>query len=153
MDPADAIGQGTSINMSQTPANPARSLILVCDDEAHIRRIVAAKLRETGYEVLEARDGVQGLEIARRERPILVITDLQMPGGTGLEMAQQLRLHPETGAIPLLMLTARGYILTPEELAQTNIREVVAKPFGVRQLIERVRAVLSPGAPGERIAA
>lgn len=117
--------------------------IVICDDEAHIRHIVAAKLRGEGFTVHEARDGKQGFELATTHNPIIVITDLQMPGGSGIEMAQALKLHPVTSKTPLLMLTARGYILDKAQLDQTNIAEVIAKPFGVRQLMERVKAVLA----------
>lgn len=122
--------------------------VVICDDEAHIRHIVAAKLRETGFTVVEARDGVQGLELAISSQPVLVITDLQMPGGSGLDLAQALKTNPATCNTPVLMLTARGYILNAEELKKTNIVEVIAKPFGVRQLLERVKEVLSGGAAG-----
>jgi DNA-binding response OmpR family regulator len=123
--------------------SPQSGTVVICDDEAHIRHIVAAKLRETGFTVYEARDGKQGFDLATTHRPIIVITDLQMPGGSGLEMAQALKLHESTAKTPLLMLTARGYILSREQLDQTNIVEVIAKPFGVRQLMERVKLVLS----------
>lgn len=126
--------------------------VVVCDDESHIRHIVAAKLKELGLAVLEARDGVQGLELATANRPVLVITDLQMPGGSGMDLAQALKAHDATKSTPVLMLTARGYILSKDELEKTNIVEVIAKPFGVRQLMERVKHVLSGKAP-ENLAA
>lgn len=132
-----------SLNITQTKT------ILVCDDEAHIRHIVAAKLREHGYTVVEARDGVQGAELAKVHVPSLIITDLQMPGGSGLDMAIALKTQPATAATPLLMLTARGYILDSVQLARTNIVEVIAKPFGVRQLLERVKHVLEGGASAQ----
>ena len=122
--------------------------VVICDDEAHIRHIVAAKLRQSGYTVLEARDGVQGLELALANNPVLIITDLQMPGGSGLDLALALKAHATTSKTPMLMLTARGYILNSEQLSKTNIAEVIAKPFGVRQLLEQVKRVLSPESQG-----
>lgn len=121
--------------------------VVICDDESHIRHIVAAKLKELGITVVEARDGVQGLELATANRPVLVITDLQMPGGSGLDLAKALKRHDATKSTPVLMLTARGYILSKEEIEQTNIVEVIAKPFGVRQLMERVKHALSGKKP------
>jgi DNA-binding response OmpR family regulator len=135
-------GVSTNIESTQSPT------VLICDDEAHIRHIVAAKLRESGLTVLEARDGVQGLELAIAHRPVLVITDLQMPGGSGFDLARALKVHEHTLHTPVLMLTARGYILDRDQLATTNIMEVIAKPFGVRQLMERVRHVLNGATPG-----
>lgn len=122
--------------------------ILVCDDEAHIRHVIAHKLRGAGFTVREARSGQEGLDVVMADPPIhpdLIITDLQMPAVDGLEMCRQLRLHAPTAATPVLMLTARGYILKPEQLAQTNIREVISKPFGVKQLLDRVMGLLGPG--------
>jgi two-component system phosphate regulon response regulator PhoB len=116
--------------------------ILVCDDEAHIRRMVALRLREAGFTVIEARDGEEALAAARRARPDLVITDYQMPLLSGLELCKALRLMEQTADVPALMVTARGYILSREDLEATNIREIVSKPFGVRQLVDRAAALL-----------
>jgi DNA-binding response OmpR family regulator len=121
--------------------------ILVCDDEAHIRHIIAHKLRAAGFSVVEARNGEEALslldaQIAKEGSPSLVISDFQMPLITGLELCKVLKQRAATAGTPALMLTARGYVLTDEELAQTNIREVISKPFGVRQLLERVVKML-----------
>lgn len=128
--------------------------ILICDDEPHIRHVVAAKLRSAGLIVHEARNGSEAqalLGISRTNQPgagiivpDLIITDLQMPQVSGLELAQSIR---EAGLrIPVIMLTARGYILTPEQLQASGILELIAKPFGVRALLTRVESIL--GTPG-----
>lgn len=122
--------------------------ILVCDDEAHIRQIIGRKLIGCGFHVAEARNGQEALSMLDSGpqagfRPDLVLTDLQMPMITGLELSQVLRRRADTAHVPVLMLTARGYILSPEDLAMTNIRQVISKPFGVRQLLDRVVAILS----------
>ncbi|CAG0992718.1 Alkaline phosphatase synthesis transcriptional regulatory protein SphR [Phycisphaerales bacterium] len=123
---------------------PRPVAILVCDDEAHIRHIVAHKLVSAGFVVREGRNGQEGLDaIADGFCPDLVITDFQMPVLSGLEMCQRLRRLPQTATTPVLMLTARGYILPDLELSQTNIRNVINKPFGVRQLLERVQEALA----------
>jgi DNA-binding response OmpR family regulator len=127
------------------PGMAPRGMILVCDDEAPIRQVIAHKLRASGFQVREARDGQEGLDALRApnaEPPILIITDFQMPAVSGLELCRQARAEARTAATPALMLTARGYILTKEELAQTNIREVISKPFGLRLLLERVLAIV-----------
>jgi CheY-like chemotaxis protein len=125
--------------------------ILVCDDEAHIRHIIGAKLRSSGLHVLEARNGREALSLLEQGPPTgvpsLVITDLQMPVMSGLEMCKVLRNREQTCAVPALMLTARGYVLTDEDLAATNIRQVISKPFGVRQLLDRVVSILSGVSP------
>lgn len=118
------------------------TLILVCDDEAPMRQIVAAKLRELGFEVMEGRDGREGFDLASKRAPRLVVTDYQMPRMSGLEMAQGLKAANATSATPVIMLTARGYVLTPEQIATTGIVHLMPKPFGVRQLMARVQQVL-----------
>ncbi len=117
--------------------------VLVVDDESHITHVVSLKLRNAGYEVLTAADGEEGYELACQKRPDLIITDLQMPYMTGLEMCARLRQNPATAAIPALLLTARGYALAPEDLAKTNIREMLGKPFSPREVLEKVEEVLS----------
>ncbi|MCE7973351.1 MAG: response regulator [Leptolyngbya sp. PLA1] len=128
--------------------------ILVCDDEAPIRHVIAHRLRTGGFTVREARTGLEGLKaITGPEafRPQLIITDYQMPEMSGIEMAALLRKFDATASTPVLMLTARGYTLTPDELATTNIRHIISKPFGVRLLLDRVQELLD--APPPRLAA
>ncbi|TVQ52507.1 MAG: response regulator [Phycisphaerales bacterium] len=117
--------------------------ILVVDDEAHIVQVVSLKLRNAGFEVLTAVDGEEGLEIATRELPDLIITDFQMPYMTGLELCHALAKSPETSEIPILMLTARGYALDEEDLAKGNIKDVLSKPFSPRLIVQQVHELLS----------
>lgn len=129
--------------------------ILIADDEAHIRHVVAGKLTAAGYDVRQARNGQEALDLVTGPAgfvPRLVITDFQMPMLSGLDLCKSLRGHAATATTPVLMLTARGYVLSEAELAKTNIRAVIAKPFGVRQLLERVQLLLAE-TPGEREAA
>ncbi len=120
--------------------------ILVCDDEMPIRQMIAHKLKAAGYRVVEARDGSEGLAAAEREPPALVLTDLQMPVVSGLELAARLKGNPATCTVPVLMLTARGYVLSPEQLAKTNIACVIGKPFGLKALLDRVAGIVPPPA-------
>lgn len=120
--------------------------ILICDDEAPIRQLVATKLRGAGYQVFEARDGREGLEHAVKQPPALIVTDLQMPNLSGLEMVRELRKNGGTKLVPVIMLTARGYFVAEEEAKSLLIREIVPKPFGLKALLERVSAVVSAGA-------
>src|SRR4051794_21642427 len=126
--------------------------ILVCDDEAHLRHIITHKLKGVGFSVVEARNGQEAVTLLAPPsgeplRPDLVISDFQMPLITGLELCKVMRQRAETSAVPVVMLTARGYILTDEELAQTNIRKVISKPFGVRPLLELVIELLAAKDP------
>lgn len=121
--------------------------VLIVDDEAHIVQVVSLKLRNAGYEVITAVDGEEGLEVALRERPDLVITDFQMPYMTGLELCQALARDQSTADIPVLMLTARGYALGEDDLGLGNIKEVLTKPFSPRQIVQQVEQLLNGDAP------
>ncbi|MCC6660144.1 MAG: response regulator [Phycisphaerales bacterium] len=116
--------------------------ILLADDEAHITCVVAGKLRASGFQVVVARDGEEALDLARQSVPQLVITDLQMPRMSGLELALQLRMDAATAAIPVIMLSARGYIADPESMARTNIKLVMSKPFSAKEVVRNALDVL-----------
>lgn len=138
--------------------------ILVCDDEAAIRSIVASKLRSAGYTVCEGRNGLEGfgwvnhaaLPVGAMPKspiaivPDLVVTDLQMPMMSGLEMAINLRAFAPTANVPVIMLTARGYIASPEDIARTNIKQLMQKPFGAAQLLETVQTMLAQSDGGQQ---
>ncbi|MDX2016515.1 MAG: response regulator [Planctomycetota bacterium] len=116
--------------------------ILICDDEPHIRLVVAARLRGAGHTVTEAADGAEALRCAELERPDLVITDFQMPEMSGLDLACALAERPALANVPVIMLTARGHAVDPERLARTRITTVLPKPFSARELLERAEALL-----------
>ena len=120
----------------------AQDTILVCDDEPHIVHVVAAKLKNAGFEVLTAADGREALDIARQHVPGLVITDYQMPYLSGLELCARMRAEPELKNIPAIMLTARGFSINSSELDGTNIRELIPKPFSPREVLRIVQRVL-----------
>lgn len=122
---------------------PNAGKILVVDDEPHITHVVALKLRNAGYDVRTAGDGEEAFELACQDVPDLVITDFHMPYLSGLELCAKLARHGTTARVPAIMLTARGHALTEAELAKTNIRLVMSKPFGPRQVLEEVKKVLA----------
>lgn len=131
------------------PAN-ARSggpVIVIADDEAHIRLVVGEKFRSEGFTVLEARDGEEALDLVRTHKPDALVTDLQMPYMNGLELCAQVAADPATAHIPALLLTARGHIVDPSQMERTAIRKTMAKPFSAKALVENVQAIL--GASGE----
>jgi len=126
--------------------NREKPLILVVDDESHIVHVVSLKLRNAGYEVITAQDGEEGFEVAVGENPDLIITDFQMPFLTGLELCIKLKEHEVTGQTPALMLTARGFSLTDEDISRTNIAGVLSKPFSPREVLGRVQELIETGA-------
>jgi DNA-binding response OmpR family regulator len=116
--------------------------VLVADDEAPIANVVAMKLRNAGLEVIVALDGQEAYERALAEHPDFLVTDLQMPGMSGLELCARLVAEME-GGVPTLLLTAKGFELDASALAGLPIRRVMTKPFSPRELLAFVQESLA----------
>lgn len=116
-----------------------RQSILVVDDEPVIRTSVAEALASEGYTVLEASDGASGLTAFREGRPDLVILDIMMPGLSGVEVCRLIRAESKT---PIILLTARDAELDKVLGLEVGADDYVTKPFSLRELSARVRAVL-----------
>jgi two-component system alkaline phosphatase synthesis response regulator PhoP len=127
-----------------------RPLALVVDDEPHIRYILELKLTQAGWCVRTARDGRRAYEQACAEPPRVVVADLQMPILDGLALCRLLKENPLTCAIPVVMLTARGHRISSEQLAQTNVKAVIGKPFSPRELLDRVAQLAGHAGAGCR---
>ena len=134
-------------------ANPAPvpRRILVADDEAFIVTTIAHKLRQRGYEVVTAADGQEALNLARESRFDLLVSDFQMPLLSGFDLCVQLRQDADTANLPVIMLTARGHRLDAAQLAQTNIRFLLPKPFSAKDLTTRVEEILGSAAPASAV--
>lgn len=120
----------------------ANKTILIVDDEPHIVHILRYKLERTGYRVETAEDGEEGYELAQKLDPDLIVTDFQMPIASGYEMSVRLHESDVTADTPVVMVTARGHKLSPSELAKTNIRQLMCKPFSSRELLAVVEELL-----------
>jgi two-component system, OmpR family, alkaline phosphatase synthesis response regulator PhoP len=122
--------------------------ILLCDDELHILRAAEFKFKRAGYEVVCANDGQEGWERIEERHPDIVVTDCQMPRLSGLGLAERIRHTPATADLPIIMLSAKGFELSLEQLrTQYGIRCLMAKPFSPRELFARVEAVLAGQEP------
>jgi two-component system alkaline phosphatase synthesis response regulator PhoP len=124
--------------------------VLVVDDEAPIRLLCRVNLEAEGMEVLEAPDGPSGLEAARRERPDVVLLDVMMPGLDGWRVAEELLEDPETGAIPIVFLTARAELRDRARGLDLGGLDYVTKPFNPIELAPLIREVISRVEGGER---
>lgn len=115
--------------------------ILIADDEKEVRILVHITLADPGYRIIETGDGYSALELARMERPDLLVLDRMMPRMSGLEVALALCQDPLTSNIPIIMLTVDG-----EErdkiLAHKGIFAYMVKPFSPLELREKVRTML-----------
>src|ERR1700756_2034956 len=118
--------------------SPAK--ILVVEDEPNMVVGLRDNFEFEGYQVITARDGVEGLEKAFEESPDLVVLDVMMPRMSGLEVCKQLRA--KRGSIPIIMLTARGQEVDKVVGLELGADDYVTKPFSIRELLARVKAVL-----------
>ncbi len=116
-----------------------RSRILVVDDETQITRVLKTTLNAQGYEVRTAGDGESGLSMAVDWIPDLVVTDLSMPGMTGIELCRSVR---ERSQVPIIVLSVRGEEKTKIEALDAGADDYVTKPFSVNELLARVRSNL-----------
>jgi DNA-binding response OmpR family regulator len=116
--------------------------ILVVDDEAVLVETIAYNLEQAGYVVVTAADGASALEAAQREKPDLIILDLMLPEMDGLEVCRQLRREGNTATTPIMMLTAKGEEIDKVVGLEVGADDYVTKPFGRRELLARVRALL-----------
>src|SRR6266542_5352899 len=114
-------------------------LILVIEDEAHIRHFVRATLQDHGFRVIEATTGRQGLEQTAGQQPALILLDLGLPDIDGLEVTQQLRVWTE---VPIIVLSARGQEQDKIAALDAGADDYLTKPFGVGELLARLRVAL-----------
>jgi DNA-binding response OmpR family regulator len=117
-----------------------RAKILVVEDEPNMVVGLRDNFEFEGYEVLTASDGVEGLQLALQESPDLVVLDVMMPRMSGLEVCKQLRA--QRASIPIIMLTARGQEVDKVVGLELGADDYVTKPFSIRELLARVKAVL-----------
>lgn len=116
--------------------------ILIVEDEANIRQLVKYNLEKDGYLVLEAADGLQGLKLAKAEKPELLLLDLMLPQMDGLEVCRNLKGNPATSALPIIMLTAKSEEIDKVIGLELGADDYMTKPFSPRELLARVKAVL-----------
>jgi two-component system, OmpR family, KDP operon response regulator KdpE len=120
--------------------------ILIVDDEPQIRRVMLTTLTSHGYTVVEAASGEEALEKLRAERPDLIILDVNMPGISGLETCAEIRTSSD---VPIIMLTIRNSERDKVQALDAGADDYVVKPFGVQELMARIRAALRRSAPGD----
>jgi DNA-binding response OmpR family regulator len=118
--------------------------ILVVDDEQSIIDLLEYNLQQNGYQVVVAHDGHEALRLARAEQPDLIVLDLMLPGPDGFDVCRELRREssPTLSGMPIIMLTARDEEVDRVVGLELGADDYVTKPFSVRELIARVKAVL-----------
>jgi DNA-binding response OmpR family regulator len=122
--------------------------VLVIDDDPSLRDTIAVILEQSEFRPLLAPDGVAGLESALLNKPDLILVDLRLPGLSGSEICQQLR--QSGSSVPIIALSAVDDEIDKVLLLEVGADDYVTKPFGARELLARIRAVLRRSSPGLR---
>jgi two-component system cell cycle response regulator DivK len=118
----------------------ARKCVLIIEDDPLNMKMFSAMVAAQGYHVLQAIDGARGLELAHREHPDLVITDVQMPGISGLEVSRRLKADEDSRDIPIIITTA--YPLDEEEIRASGCDGFMAKPITIPEFLELIEMMM-----------
>jgi two-component system KDP operon response regulator KdpE len=124
--------------------------ILVVDDEPQIRRVLRSTLTSHGYVISEAKNGEEAIELARKGKPDLILLDVNMPGISGLETCREIRRGSNA---PIIMLTVRNAERDKVLALDAGADDYVTKPFGIEELLARIRAALRRYSTAESIPA
>ena len=116
--------------------------VLIVDDEAPIREMIAVALEMAGFECLEAANSQEALAHIVDRQPDLLLLDWMLPGSTGIELARRLKRDELTAAIPIIMLTAKGEEDNKIQGLEVGADDYITKPFSPRELVARLKAVL-----------
>jgi two-component system, OmpR family, KDP operon response regulator KdpE len=122
--------------------------ILVVDDEPQIRRVLRSTLTSQGYVITDAKSGEEGIESVRKNKPDLVLLDVNMPGMGGIEACREIRRSSDA---PIIMLTVRNAERDKVLALDAGADDYVVKPFGIEELLARIRAALRRYSPGDAL--
>ena len=124
-------------------------MIWCVDDDNTIRDIEVYTLTQTGFEARGFADGVSMLSALKEEKPRLIVLDIMLPGMDGTEVLRQIRSNPETRQIPVIMATAKGTEMDKIQGLDSGADDYLVKPFGVMEMVSRIKAVLRRYEPRE----
>lgn len=116
--------------------------VLIIEDDREIGEMIRFNLEAEGYAASRIENGAEGLKLVQQDLPDLLLLDLILPGLDGLEICQRLRASPDTAGIPIIMVTAKGHESDIVLGLTLGADDYITKPFGVRELIARIRSVL-----------
>ncbi|NQT24054.1 response regulator [candidate division KSB1 bacterium] len=116
--------------------------ILIVDDDAGIRRLLSKFLEREGFTVVLAEDGLEGVEVAKKEQPDLIVLDVVMPRMDGLTAARLIKFYKPLSEVPILFLTAKDASKEIELAQEVRAECYITKPFDVRQVISEIKGLL-----------
>ncbi|MCA1826862.1 MAG: response regulator transcription factor [Myxococcales bacterium] len=128
-----------------------RQRILIVDDEKDIVQVLDFALKQAGFDTVTAGDAAQAFARVRETQPDLVVLDLMLPDLSGTEVCRQLKSAAKTASTPVIMLTARGEEADRVVGFELGADDYITKPFSVREVVLRVKAILRRNAPGEQV--
>ena len=123
--------------------------ILIVDDEPHMLRVTEFSLRRGGYQLIIGRNGREAIELADREQPALIVMDVLMPELDGLGALRLLKQSPKTANIPVIMLTARGHVMTRQDAEDSGASLFLTKPFSPNQLLTEAKRLIDAQATAQ----
>ena len=118
--------------------------ILIIEDQAQLRYMMALTLRYMNYEALEAKDGYAGIQTSLAEHPDLVLLDLGLPGMSGFDTAKKIKENPQTGQIPIVALTGWEPSLFAAKARQAGMVVYLQKPVSLATIVERIETLTRP---------
>jgi DNA-binding response OmpR family regulator len=121
--------------------------VLIAEDEQSIRELIAYRLTQSGYTVMEASDGEEALRLAAADTPDIAVLDVMMPHLDGYQLTARLKEAPATARVPVILLTARVQEADITQGFDAGADDYLRKPFSPDELVSRVRAVLSRTEP------
>ncbi len=119
------------------------SRVLVVDDDPVILKLLEVNFEMEGFIVLLAHDGAEGIEVARREQPDVIVSDIMMPTKSGLELVSELKGDPATSEIPIILLSAKAQNADVRSGMDAGADDYITKPFEPLDLVDRVNGLLS----------
>lgn len=133
---------GTAATNITVPAQPlAAAKIMIVDDSISVRQTLADLITDAGYQVVVAHDGIEAVELLRKQPPDLVLSDIEMPRMNGLELVSYIRTSLNA-TLPIIMITSRTMQKHRQQAAQAGANDYITKPFDEDALLERIRALL-----------
>lgn len=130
----------------------AKQKILLIEDEQDIADLIKLQVEMAGYRIVVEEDGLNGLVAVEKEKPDLIILDIMLPGLSGLDVCRKIKNNPKTNNIPVIMISARSEELDVVLGLELGADDYVCKPFSVKVLLSRIRAVLRRGTEPEKTA-
>lgn len=119
------------------------SKILIIEDEYDVVKVVSKRLSDAGFETVVAGDAYQGVDLAHKEKPDLIILDLMLPAGGGIKVLKDIRISSHTAYIPVVVLTGMQDAAYKKNILDQGVEAYLEKPYDAEELIETIKSILA----------